>query len=391
MRNLIESLFIVSLLSSCVDSTEVIAEKEGSQLQDNFVIDGTISSAAGKVAYLETASQQGMIEVASSTVDANGSFAIEGNIPGMGIYQLRIGEQKEIAIPITMAPKDKIHVSADLNTFTSNAKITGVDWGSNYSTYLKLFNEFGSKQQELIKLQNNVPQEELQKRYLELRKPLDQFSLKAIQQNPSSTFNLVLSNSIMPAQGFKDYEEENIVALQKMSKAFSEKYKNSPITEQLAEQVSKIEYGYSEYQLLKSGKKQAPEIALKTPEGNEIKLSSLRGKVVLIDFWASWCGPCRKENPNVIRLYNKYKNKGFTIYSVSLDEKLENWKQAIDADGLVWPNHVSDLKGWQTPLTQVYGFNSIPHTVLIDKNGNIIEIGLRGTELERKLEEVLSK
>lgn len=391
MKKLIGILCIASVFLSCNDSDELENGIENGQLPNNFVVDGTITSAAGKVAYVETASQNGMIEVANATIDANGKFKIEGNIPGMGIYQLRIGDGQEAAIPLTMAPKDKIHVAADFNSFSSDAKITGVDWGSNYSSYMKLFNEFGVAQQELSKLQNQVAQEELEKRYFELRKPLDDFALKAIQKNPGSTFNLVLSNSLMPAQGFKDYPEENIIALRKMSKAFSEKYENSPITEKLAEQVTQIEYGYSEYQLVKSGKKQAPEIALKSPEGNEIKLSSLRGKVVLIDFWASWCGPCRKENPNVIRLYNKYKNKGFTIYSVSLDDKLENWKQAIEADGLVWPNHVSDLTGWQTPLTQVYGFNSIPHTVLIDKNGNIIEIGLRGAELERKLEEVLSK
>ena len=175
-----------------------------------------------------------------------------------------------------------------------------------------------------------------------------------------------------------------------MESAYVKKYPKSPITASLSQQVAQIESGYKEYELLKSGNKPAPEIALNTPEGNELRLSSLKGKVVLIDFWASWCGPCRKENPNVIRLYNKYKNKGFTIYSVSLDEDGQKWKDAIEMDGLVWPNHVSDLKGWQTPLTQVYGFNSIPHTVLVDRKGNIIEIGLRGIELEQKLEEIFS-
>ena len=140
-----------------------------------------------------------------------------------------------------------------------------------------------------------------------------------------------------------------------------------------------------------SGTMAAPEIAMKDPNGKELRLSALKGKVVLVDFWASWCGPCRKENPNVVRLYKKFKSKGFEVFSVSLDQDPKAWKDAIAKDGLIWPNHVSDLMGWQTPLTQQYGFQSIPYTVLLNRDGNIIGVGLRGEQLERKLEEVLSK
>ena len=132
----------------------------------------------------------------------------------------------------------------------------------------------------------------------------------------------------------------------------------------------------------------APDIVLVSPNGKTVKLSKLKGKMVLIDFWASWCGPCRKENPNVVRLYNQYKAKGFTVFSVSLDQDAEAWKKAIASDGLIWPNHVSDLLGWQTPLVQLYGFEGIPHTVLIDQEGKIIGTGLRGESLEQKLKEL---
>jgi len=132
----------------------------------------------------------------------------------------------------------------------------------------------------------------------------------------------------------------------------------------------------------------APEITLKTLEGNEIKLSSLRGKIVLIDFWASWCGPCRKENPNVVNLYNQYKNKGFEIFGVSLDDNADKWKAAVQKDGLMW-KHGSDLKGWQNVAAQTYQVSSIPFTVLLDKNGRIIAKGLRGGDLESKLAELL--
>ena len=125
----------------------------------------------------------------------------------------------------------------------------------------------------------------------------------------------------------------------------------------------------------------ATELNYKDPNGKEISLSSLKGNIVLIDFWASWCGPCRRNNPAVVALYNKYQGKkwvkgvkGFTVYSVSLDQNEANWKQAIKQDGLVWPYHVSDLKGWSSDGAAKYGIRSIPQTVLIDETGYVLAI-----------------
>ena len=135
--------------------------------------------------------------------------------------------------------------------------------------------------------------------------------------------------------------------------------------------------------------KVAPDFEqLGTDQKTNIKLSDLRGKVVLIDFWASWCGPCRKENPNVVKTFAKYKDDGFTVMSVSLDTDKEKWLAAIKQDNLTWPNHVSDLRGWNNRVAGLYDVKSVPFTVLIDQQGKIIKTNLRGEALESELQRI---
>lgn len=156
------------------------------------------------------------------------------------------------------------------------------------------------------------------------------------------------------------------------------KYAYQPIIKEIATRLTNaVERG-----------KMAPELEGKSPDGTIYRLSDLKGKVVLVDFWASWCGPCRRENPNVKAMYQKYHSKGFEVFSVSLDSDEISWKSAIQMDGLSWPYHISTLKRWSCPLAASYQVRSIPFSVLVDARGLIVGIGLRGEALQNKLAEI---
>ena len=364
---------------------------EGQNLNNNFSISGTILGAANQPVILEALSAKGTIKLAETMTEVNGDFELIGNIKGMGLYQLSVGIAGNKSIPITLSPKEKIKVNGSYTNFERLVDIKGAKWGPVVSEYMRIFNDFAIQQMALVNDPKLTEDQKMQE-FLKLRKPLDEFARKQMLNDLSNPANIVLTTSMTPAMGFEQWDPSNLEVLKSVSKAFQKKYPSSPITKSMAAQVQQIEAGYNQF---KNGgipvelSTSAPDISLPNPEGKILQLSSLKGKVVLIDFWASWCGPCRRENPNVVALYTKYKDKGFTVFSVSLDNDKEAWKRAIKSDGLVWPYHVSDLKEWSSPLVQLYKFEGIPFTVLLDKNGNIVEKNLRGKALELKLKELL--
>lgn len=397
-------LLAAGIIASCggkgnteaVDATVNGQEQSqnNSNLENNFVLTGKINNANQQSLTLEALSSKGTIKLAETNTDADGSFTLKGNIQGMGLYQLKLGTGTKI-IPLTLEPNDKIHLTADAETFDRLPKLTGGRWTDAVTKYMEQFNDFANQQTALL-AKKGLSEEEQIKEFMRLRQPLDKFAREEILKNPANPANIILTTSMTPAMGFENWDPNNMKALAAMADAFQKEFGDSPIASSMITQYEQISQGYKEYSQFKSepkaadnGNTMAPEIALKNPEGKVIKLSSLRGKVVLIDFWASWCGPCRQENPNVVKVYNHYKDKGFTVYSVSLDKDAEAWKRAIKSDGLIWPNHVSDLKMWQSPMIQLYGISGIPHTVLIDQKGKIITTNLRGPALEQKLKEIL--
>ena len=221
-----------------------------------------------------------------------------------------------------------------------------------------------------------------------------------IDEKPGSIANIfIFSQSIgqvpliTPQDDFEYFE--------KVGEGIKDEYPNSTHTKNYLERLEDLRKNLAAQKEMEAVKanlspgKEVPEIALENPQGEVMKLSDLRGKVVLVDFWAAWCRPCRMENPNLVRMYEQYKDKGFTVYSVSLDglpnqqDPKTEWTKAIATDNLSWDTHVSDLQGWNTSIIKDFGFQGIPYTVLVDREGKIIATELRGPQLEAKLKEVL--
>lgn len=354
-----------------------------------YVVDGKIENLSGKKVILEKLSLQQIIAIDSATLDKDGKFKLS-NYADKGFYRLRVDNYAWILLlenanfTFSANPKDPIAYSVS-GTDASKEMLEAVKYVSGRQMELQAANEEFYRRQNAGQSQDSLQQFAMQ---IQMAGQAFENTLKSRVTGSKEPFVSLYYVSFLP---MNKYPKENGEVIKLMEK----NYPNSDYTKEM-----KSAYAQIEMQMKAAEMKQKAESATAigstaidldypSPSGKNIKLSSLRGKVVLVDFWASWCGPCRRENPSVVAAYNKYKGKGFTVYSVSLDQDKARWVSAIAQDGLLWENHVSDLKGWSAEPAAKYGVQSIPAQFLLDKDGKIIAKNLRGEELDRKLEEIL--
>ncbi len=365
----------------CLLSLSLLAQTPGGK---PVTITGKVKTiGAGERIYLETNGQPGR-RLDSADVKKDNTFTLKTQVPeGGGVFLLNIANAQRMAL--LLEGGETLNVVADgfATDMKTGKKGTAVVTGSkNMDDY-----------QRLMTLKNDMDARvaDWNKQYTEATQKKDQKKMEAVQRDYEAAEKSMVGKvkTMLPAMGtslaalfatnFLNVEND-FPTLDSLARRFEKENPNSLQAKSFIGNIARIRgvmVGSS-----------APEIALSDTTGKPIALSSLRGKYVLIDFWASWCGPCRNENPNVVRMYNKFKDKGFAIYSVSLDQSKANWVKAINNDHLAW-THVSDLKYWQSAAAQQYGVQAIPQTFLIDREGKIIAKNLRGDALEQKLEEVL--
>jgi thiol-disulfide isomerase/thioredoxin len=363
-------------------------------LPPNVTLTGNITEGRNVSLVLEANTSKGVLRIAQASSDANGDFKIKGAIEAMGLYQLRIEEslqqgQEPKVIPLTLEINDSVVIQVNFKTFNVDPVYSNTRWAEALNGYMKEMEKFVAWQKSIVNPQQ-YKQEELMDMMLKEKKSMDDFTVKSIKKDPSNPANILLMTNLYPNMGWEYWDESFLNVLKKVLTGYEEAYPGHPMTVNFGAQIAQLEASYNEHVAFIQ-KNIAPEIEKMDPNGQVRRLSDLRGKYVLIDFWASWCNPCRMENPNVVRVYNAYKDKGFDIFSVSLDTDKNRWVKAIASDNLSWENHVSDLAGWQSDVVSQYQFQGIPHTLLLDPEGKIIARNLRGPVLEQKLKEVLDK
>lgn len=359
MKNTIKSILILTsvLLMACSSN-------------NGFVIEGTFPSTENTTVYLEKITGQAVV-IDSFKIGENAKFKFVGTADKPGIYRLNFNNVR--ALDLLLDNTSNVEVNVDPKASMAEYEVKGSEASLKikeinkilYSTYKQveeLQNEYAAVQD---KPDAEARVGALEKRYQEVMNTQIESLKKFCSENKNEAIIDVYAVSYLNID--ENYEFIKSIIDKHQSQLASSEYTQEYATK--LESYAKLAVGSV-----------APEIALKDPSGKEIKLSSLRGKVVLLDFWASWCGPCRQENPNNVKLYKQYKDQGFEIYGVSLDKNMDDWKKAIMEDQLTW-THVSDLKFWQSEAAAQYKVEAIPATFLLDKDGKILAKNLRGDQL----------
>ncbi len=310
--------------------------------------------------------------------DNNFDFALAGKLPNPDYYVIRFGLTH---LNIVLRNNADIKIYCDGKNINSFSNIVGSQESKALNECILILNDWTTKRDSAqLYLQKHPEQSEainqsLGKEYYTFQNNRQQI----VNQNPNSPALLPILSTYDLDKEFASYES----IMNQLKAGFSE----SPTINEVYKNYLQIKAQKDAANMFAPGKPATQFKGIK-PDGKELKLADLKGKVVLIDFWASWCGPCRRENPNVVNLYNQYQKDGFTVMSVSLDTDKTKWESAISADNLIWPNHISDLKGWQSDIAKLYQVSGIPFTVLIDKEGKIISTNLRGETLHEELKRI---
>ncbi|GAB3502895.1 TlpA disulfide reductase family protein [Spirosoma knui] len=367
-----------------LSSLLALSVSANAQTAKQFTVTGKIKNATpGSYVYLE-ANTQPTRKLDSTKVAAGNTFTMTGNVANGGeVLVLNVGGGQKLALLVEGG--ETLTVNADGYRMdaktgqTGKATVTGSKNMEYYDKLMALRTDMETRVANWNKQVAAATEKKDTKRVTQIEQEYQVAEQEVINKVKAMLPDMGTSLVSLFALNFIDINND-FATYDALAQRFEKENPTSPHAKSLIGRVARIKG-------VMVGA-QAPEIALSDTTGTPVPLSSLRGKYVLLDFWASWCGPCRMENPNVVRMYNKFKDKGFTIYSVSLDKGKAEWLRAIKNDNLPW-THVSDLKYWQSEAAQQYGVQAIPATFLLDKEGKIIAKNLRGQALEQKLEEVL--
>jgi len=324
---------------------------------------------------------QGRVPHTTITTNAKGEFIADFTIPFKDYYFFKIKNGQ--GINLVLKGNDSIKIYTDAKDILNICNIVGSPESEQMKMFYQKYVPFKKIEDSLknVYLKDKTKEKEVNTVFQKEAQPFYTFRNNFIQQNTNSPALLATLSAINQDNEFSLFTQ----VVTQLQKTFPE----SPTVNNLGKQMVQLKQQKEQQNHLATGKP-APEIIVPGLDGKPIKLSDLKGQVVLIDFWASWCGPCRRENPNVVKAYNKYHKDGFTVMSISFDKpgQKSRWEAAIKQDGLIWPNHGSELNGFNNQAARDYAVRGIPFTVLVDRQGNIIAVKLRGPQLEAELEKI---